>query len=406
MPVRDVAKEAVSTFSTKNSGGTIPLVLIPSHRLFTSMFLSIPTGCFCLMQRFGKHDGLANPGISFKPPWYRVAYVVTRQSCTYNAPVKECPTADNVRVSVDMVIVFMIRDPVDFVYKLGAVHFDQLLSGAVDESIRILVRSHNHDNVYTLRGNRAVEVLTHLNQKFDSCGVVFSNCTIKSVELPESLMACHENATNMKKAMAKAKRQQEFEIGEIKRRSEIELEELRWKCDQALVVENGRKKHAELEHEQKLVKASEQLQNATIETQQKIQVRLMEARALLDRTRTEMEKTKVEMLSKAKVDAEATKVQADIGYETTLLHAEAERQRLSGEAKAIKMDADAEREASRHLTHKRKHEIEMREKEILTKLAQKANYNMIGESGDKIVGAMLTGHLNSGSQGGVGSWFK
>ena len=71
----------------------------------------------------------------------------------------------------------------------------------------------------------------------------------------------------MKKAMAKAKRQQEFEIGEIKRRSEIELEELRWKCDQALVVENGRKKHAELEHEQKLVKASEQLQNATIETQ-------------------------------------------------------------------------------------------------------------------------------------------
>ena len=112
------------------------------------------------------------------------------------------------------------------------------------------------------------------------------------------------------------------------------------------------------------------------------------------------------MLSKAKVDAEATKVQADIGYETTLLHAEAERQRLSGEAKAIKMDADAEREASRHLTHKRKHEIEMREKEILTKLAQKANYNMIGESGDKIVGAMLTGHLNSGSQGGVGSWFK
>merc|ERR1712136_616532 len=192
----------------------------------------------------------------------------------------------------------------------------------------------------------------------------------KSVELPESLMACHENATNMKKAMAKAKRQQEFEIGEIKRRSEIELEELRWKCDQALVVENGRKKHAELEHEQKLVKASEQLQNATIETQQKIQVRLMEARALLDRTRTEMEKTKVEMLSKAK------------------------------------MDADAEREASRHLTHKRKHEIEMREKEILTKLAQKANYNMIGESGDKIVGAMLTGHLNSGSQGGVGSWFK
>merc|ERR1719436_1429612 len=123
------------------------------------------------MQRFGKDVGIAPPGGAFRAPFYRIAYVVTQQSCTYNAPVKECPTSDNVRVGVDVVIVFMIRDPSAFVYKLGAVHFDQLLSGAVDEGIRLLVRQQTHQTVRTLRGNRADKMLTHLNKKFETSGV-------------------------------------------------------------------------------------------------------------------------------------------------------------------------------------------------------------------------------------------
>jgi len=149
---QDVSRisDAVSKFSEKGERGEIPLVLIPAHRSpfsGTGWWLTIPTGCYCLMQRFGKDVGLAPPGGSLKPPFYRIAYIVTQQSCTYNAPVLECPTSDNVRVSVDMVITFMIRDPSKFVYKLGAVHFDQLLTGAVDEGIRLLVRKQSHQTV-------------------------------------------------------------------------------------------------------------------------------------------------------------------------------------------------------------------------------------------------------------------
>jgi len=402
--------EAVSIFSSKNARGEIPLVLIPQHRswfLPSGWWLTIPTGCYCLMQRFGKDMGIAQPGGSITPPFYRIAYVVTQQSCTYNAPVKECPTSDNVRVSVDIVIVFMIRDPQAFVYKLGATKFDQLLSGAVDEGIRILVRSQNHQNVYWLRGNRADALLAHLNSKFTDVGVVFNNCTITEVMLPPSLQQSLTNTTEMRKAMLKTEREQEYEMGEIRRKSEIELEELKRKNEQVIVMENGKKKRAELVHEQKIVKAGEERQVALIEGQQKTQVNAVEATAKFERTKTELEKNRVETISRAEAEAEARRVQADVHFEAATVNAEAEMQKLIGEAKAIKMDAAAEAEASKHLSHKRKYELEMREKEILTKLAAKGNFNLIGDPGDRLVDAMMTGHLNpTGSNEKTAGWFK
>jgi len=332
--------------------------------------------------------------------------VVTQQSCTYNAPVKECPTSDNVRVSIDLVIVFMIRDPQAFVYKLGAVKFDQLLSGAVDEGIRILVRSQNHQTVWTLRGNRADAILTHLNNKFEGTGVVFNNCTITAVMLPPSLQSSLEHTTELKKAMEKTRREQEYEIGEIKRKSDIELEELKRKNEQTVVTEHGRKKRASLEHEQKVVKAGQDRQVAVIQSQEKTQVASAEAKALKARTEIEVQRFRVETISKAEADAEAKRVQADITYENTTLNAEAEKKKLENDAQAIKLDADAEREASRHLVKKRMFDLDIREKDILNKLASKGNFNLIGEPGDKMVDAVMTGQWSSSSaQGGGGQWF-
>lgn len=394
-------KDAVSIFSsTSGSGGErgeIPLVLIPKHRSWTSLsgwWLTIPTGCYCLLQRFGKDCGIAPPGGSVKPPFYRVGYVVTQQSCTYNAPVKECPTSDNVRVSVDLVIVFMIRDPQAFVYKLGAVKFDQLLSGAVDEGIRILVRSQNHQTVWTLRGNRADAILTHLNNKFEGTGVVFNNCTITAVVLPPALQSALEHTTELKKAMEKTKREQEYEIGEIKRKSDIELEELKRKNEQTVVMEHGRKKRASLQHEEKIIQAGQERQVAVIQTSEKTQVEKNEATAKLKRTQIEVQRHRVETISKAEADAEALRVQADIAYENMTLNAEAEKQKFIGDAKAIKMDADAERATSQQLKKKRQFELDIREKEILNKLAQKGNFNLIGEPGDKMVDAVMTGRFS------------
>jgi len=407
---QDIARisDAVSKFSEKNERGEIPLVLIPSHRspfTGTGWWLTIPTGCYCLMQRFGKDVGLAPPGGSMKPPFYRIAYIVTQQSCTYNAPVLECPTSDNVRVSVDMVITFMIRDPSKFVYKLGAVHFDQLLTGAVDEGIRLLVRAQSHQTVRTLRGNRADSMLASLNEKFGESGVVFSNCTVTAVVLPEALEQSLESTTAMRKAMEKTTREHEFEMGEIQRKSQLELEGLKRNHEQSIVKENGNKKMAELNREKGLVKAAELLSTARIEAEQQAQVLKMETTAKRERTKVEMERARVEQISKAEADAEARRVQADISYEKAQMTAEVEKQRFVGEAEAIKLDSQAEAKASQYLTHKRKHELEMREKDVIMKLAQKANYNLVGQPGDRLVDGMMQGTLGGGAAASNG-WFR
>lgn len=404
--------DAVSMFSAKSATGQIPLVLIPTNRNWFSpagYWLTIPTGCYCLMQRFGKDYGVAPPGGSIKPPFYRIAYVVTQQSCTYNAPVKECPTSDNVRVSVDLVIVFMIRDAAAFVYSLGAVKFDQLLSGAVDEGIRILVRQQTHQQVWTLRGNRAEAILQHLNNKFKDTGVVFNNCTITSVILPQSLQNSLEHTTELKKAMLKTAREQEYEIGEIKRKYDIELEELKRKNEQTVVTQSGVKKRAELEHQQKKVQADEKTHVTLVEVNQKAQVQKAEAVALQERTKIDVERYRVEQISKAEADAEATRVKADVEYEKAQVNAEAEKNRLTSDGTAIKLDAGAEEMASQHLVKKRQYELEMREKEILNKLASKGNFNLIGEPGDKMVDAVMTGQFSAASNEGGSQrsgWFS
>jgi len=406
-------KDAVSIFSTTSTDaqgrrGEIPLVLVPKHRSWFALggwWMTIPSGCKCLMQRFGRDCGVAQPGGSIKPPFYRIAYVVTQQSCTYNAPVKECPTSDNVRVSIDLVIVFMIRDAQAFVYKLGAVKFDQLLAGAVDEGIRILVRKQNHQTVWTLRGNRADAILTHLNNKFEGTGVVFNNCTITAVMLPPSLQSSLERTTELRKAMEKTKREQEYEIGEIKRKNDMGLEELKRKNEQTVVTEHGRKKRAGLEHEQKVVKADQDRQVLVIQTNEKTQVQLSETTALLSRTEIDAKRFRVETISKAEAEAEAMRVQADIDFENITLNAEAERQKYEGDAKAIALDAEAESATSKFLLEKRKFELDIREKEILNKLASKGNFNLIGDPGDKLIDSVMTGQFTEGG-GGSSGWFS
>lgn len=335
--------------------------------------------------------------MSFKPPWYRIAYVVTRQSCTYDAPVKGCPTADNVRVDVDLQIVFNINNPENFVFKLGATHFDELLSGAVDEGMRILVREQTHENIYSLRGTRADRMILHLNNKFEDTGVIFANCTVTTVTLPPTLIKSLRHTTEMRKAMEKSKREQEFELGEIQRSSQIQIEELKRKNEQVIVTMNGNKKRAELEHEQRTLKANETREIQIIEAKQKSQVKSMEVKATLERTKVNLEKFRVEEMSKAEAEAQAQRVQADVFYQSTVTQAEAEMQNLQAQAKSILLDAEAEKSASTNLAQKRKFELEIREKEILTKLAEKGNFNLIGEYGDKVIEGLVAGQVQGTS---------
>eukprot|EP00928_Gymnodinium_smaydae_P072151 TRINITY_DN55565_c0_g1_i1.p1 TRINITY_DN55565_c0_g1~~TRINITY_DN55565_c0_g1_i1.p1 ORF type:complete len:420 (-),score=114.88 TRINITY_DN55565_c0_g1_i1:186-1445(-) len=393
--------DALTIFSsTDTRTGEIPLVLVPRHRSpFTNpgdWWVFVPTGCYCLAQWFGKDVGKAEAGMSFHLPGYRIAYMVTQQNCNYNAPVKECPTSDNVRVGVDVVVVFSIRNPEKFIYNLGAVHFDHLLSGAVDEGIRLLVREQSHSTVKYLRGSRSEELLKSLNAKFEACGVNFSSCQITSVYLPRSLDDCLENTTAMKKAMEKSTREQALEMKSIEQKSEIDIRLLERQLEEAKVKEGGKKTQAELRHKSALVKAHETRGVAEIEATEKAQVDQMKLNSQLQRTATELNKQRVERMSKVEAAVEARRAKADNEYFKVLTEAEAEKTQLLGEAESLKLDAEAEANTSAHLVHKRKFELEMAEKDAILQLAQKADFNLIGAPADALITAVTTGKLGEG----------
>lgn len=411
-PVSSI-QDAVSVFSTKLDTGEIPLVLVPAHRQSWNLWVTIPTGIFCLRQIFGKDAGVADVGAAFWPPGYRIAYIVTMQACTYNAPVRACPTQDNVRVHIDVVLTFAIRDPGKFVYKLGAVHFDQLLAGAVDEGIRLLVRKQTHQTVRSLRGNRADAMLAHLTNKFSESGVSFSACTITSVTLPDSLERSLENTTEMDKAMKAAKRQQEYEVRQIEQAADMDLNQLTRQHENVIMQEQGKKQAAQNYHRKKLEKTTEELRVAMINAQQDAEVKKMQLTGVLERTHKSMQLERNEGVSIAEAKAESVRVTADNDFYKRQAEADAEREKMIGEAESIRLDAEAEKTASQHLTHKRRHLIDMREKDVIMKLAEKSKFNLIGGAGDTLVDAVMTGKLDPrGSKGaasngaGSGGWFK
>jgi hypothetical protein len=101
--------DAINIFA-QTSGSELPLVLVPTDRSCLSYFMFVPDGVHVIMHKFGAEVQDVHAGFGFYPPWNKIAFLVSKQSCSYNAPVKGCPTKDNVRVQIDLTIVFRIDD--------------------------------------------------------------------------------------------------------------------------------------------------------------------------------------------------------------------------------------------------------------------------------------------------------
>jgi len=389
--------DAVSIFQQPDANGRIPLVLIPAHRNMMRPWVSVPAGVHCLEQKYGKHEGIAKAGGSMTAPSYRIAYMVKLGMCQYLAPVKECPTKDNVRINVNLSVNFQITNPEFFVYRLGVVNFDRLLSGSIEEAMRKMVRAEGHDTVRKLkgRGPGAEAMMKELNDKFHDSGVSITQVTITDVFLPQELRASLERTTEMRKQMDAAERQHDYEKKRINQEAEKDLLVLDNQLQEMKVRETGRRQQAMLDHKAKLVKEEEMAKVGTIAANEKVGVKRLELSSAFERAKTQMAKLRLDTMSNVETQAEKKRVDADNAYLKAQTEADGKRESLFGEARTIATDAEAEAKASQHLTHKRKHELDMREKEVILKLTEKAKFNLIGSSADVLVGSLMSGKIDA-----------
>ncbi|MEV0584935.1 SPFH domain-containing protein [Nonomuraea sp. NPDC050310] len=129
----------------------------------------VPDGCRALITKFGKLVQIAEPGrVTLFNPWKRVSYIVnTTREYPFNAPIREAPTQQGVKASVDLFLQFRIENPAEFIFVLGSVSgFSSKLQNAISEVTRSLIYAQRAEDIYDLVGESTQGMLESLNQQF------------------------------------------------------------------------------------------------------------------------------------------------------------------------------------------------------------------------------------------------
>jgi len=388
----------------KSSGNDVPVVLVPGKRWICSCTYTVPSGVSCISQRFGKDcdpiiNGvmqLTDPGFHCAPAFTQVKYCVTKQACTYEAPVKLCPTVDNVMVDCELTLVFQIGpEPQlvrDFVYKLGAVRFNEFLSGEIDEGVRQLVRGEKLENVLELRGSSQAgvrRVLETLNLKFNKFGVRFLRAAIKEVKLGKKLEKMMEETTNFRTKIKDIEKEHEVEMKQVRydyeqKRAELDrdydrrLQDIENDMTVALIDRKKMKISAESKKEVNITKAEE---NRSVERQK--------AQADLDVSTMQGKQTNEALLATVYAKSESEKIAAERDCKVRVAESEAMVQVAQNKAQALRTEATAEGNAAASLKTVREWELQMAKLEVSEMMARKSKIVIAGENGDRLLGSWM-----------------
>jgi regulator of protease activity HflC (stomatin/prohibitin superfamily) len=339
--VRAAIDDAAEIFGRKDAGGRTPIVVIPKRQnrirwgwiilgvlimvagfaisgqldnaffgtlgviiaflmivfgLLRALYIQVPEGVSALLARGGKHIGTVGPGLHFVPPWVVISHLVTRREIPYDAPVKEAPTADNVRAAVDTSITFMVTDPYKFVYGISADGFDQVFQASCQDALRSMVRMVSSDQVNDLAHQETAGLRDSLSSDVERYGVTITKVNITEARPPADFLRSQEarqlavlqRAEQLEQQALAQRRQADQEAlarQQVVARVEREREELQVQVQQA----EARRRIAELDAEAEAVRlgrVEEGLRNNPLAAQREMQMAQLEvARALAANSR-------------------------------------------------------------------------------------------------------------------------
>ena len=171
-----------------------PITFFPS-RLPCSFYVIIPKGFVGLVNSHGRYVGIWKAGYHSAAPWVSVSHLIPEQYTVYDIPVKECPTQDNVMVTIDVTIIFRIMTEdekalYNFCYRLGPDKLDKMLRAFQEEAIRGMVRKRKYNEIYDLmdidHDKQMDGTRRDLNNHFNEYGVEITSLAVTNVHLPKN----------------------------------------------------------------------------------------------------------------------------------------------------------------------------------------------------------------------------
>lgn len=375
----------------------VPMVMTPS-RLPCSLIICIPEGFRAVVSSYGKYHQIWYPGWHYAPPWYSISHLIGLQHYVYDTPVKECPTLDNVMVTIDITLVFHVQDEEakirDFAYKLGPEGLDQMLQQIQQDSVRALVRQRKYDEVYDLMNVVHDDALSgtrkDLNTMLAEYGVVVTDLNITNVHLPNDIHMNMQKSTIYHNENEYNKLKQDFEV---------------------LIIDNDEKEKKEKQlMQEKLEQFEAERKNALAKEKAELQMIKAETRKILAEIK-EQENADVKRISadsnltvagitrKRDVDLATIKAQGQAEADQLLVEAkafeiskraEADKGVAEKQAEALSIEADAEEQAAQLLVSKRLYHEKMRQLQVIEGLSANRDISISGNNADNYVAQMVS----------------
>lgn len=389
--------DADAMFARNDNQGQ-PIVLIPdSPKVYCPSFcVTVPSGPWVLKQTWYNDQGQAPTGFHMMwCGWDRISHIVTRKGISYNHPVSDCPTSDNVMVRIDLSLNFQIGpeigDAQKFVYTLGATRLDEMLSAETEEAIRALVNQVPVMKVLDLREEFTVTMKTGLNRTMNNYGVMINNVKITNVQLPASLEKTLQSRTSFETQMEQQEKKHAAHMRKLNDDARQRLEQIKKDNKRRIQDLTAETERAEINREERITAVQATKEVRVTEATSQAEVRGIQARSKKSVSVADAEKHATELVVRITAKCDAQKVEADQDFKSRKVRAEAGLAVKMNEAKGIEADASAEREGAKSLGPLRDFKVQQLRMNVLTGLAQNTNMVMTGETGEGVLEMLAPG---------------
>jgi regulator of protease activity HflC (stomatin/prohibitin superfamily) len=377
----------------------VPVAFFPT-RLPCEMFVIVPKGFIALVNSNGKYVGIWSAGRHFAPPWMSISHLIPTQYVVFDTPVKQCPTQDNVMVTIDVALIFKIMTEdethlYNFCYRLGPDKLDKMLRAFQEEAIRAMVRRRKYNEVYdlmdTMQDKQLDATRRDLNNHFHDYGVHISSLSVTNVHLPKEFADNMQEESIWKTRDSFNQLEQEFNLKEInirekeaKQKQKTDEDLLHFEAEKDKEVAQARKRY---EHEialtnKKIAEIKEQESADVLHIKSKSGLLVSEinqkSEVLLAKIRTEG----LALADKLKIESQTYVQQTQ---------AQAQKEIQENNASAMQLEAEAEQFASSLLAHKRGFDEKMRALQTMRSLALNPNVCISGNSKDNIIAQLTAG---------------
>merc|ERR1719445_448610 len=374
------------------------------NRLGCSFWLSIPEGFHAVVAVHGKYIGVWGAGWKFAPPWVTIPFLISDAHFVYDTPVKECPTADNVMVTIDVSLVVRVNTEagsdgkhaamLSFVDTLGPKQLSPQLNAFQEEAVRDLARNRRYSEIYDLMDAQHDKQLENtrrmLNNHFGEYGVEVTEIAVTNVHFNSQ-----EIANEMAQPAIYAKKdefnklEQKYQLKQItikeKETKEKQLRKEDLEKFEATLQKNYETSQAELNK----IQADTSKQLAEIRETERADILQIKSTSELEVAKVKA-KTAVELSKiKSQGSAEADAIQVETRTYIEKLKADAQRQIAENNAQCLKLKAGAEETAAVQLTSKREYDAKFKHLRILKALADNPKTCIAGSNGDNVVAQLL-----------------